>query len=223
MPRKSPPSLARGAPQRPLRPPCARPERTRTMPLQLSTKQLVFSCTSLSNPRSHFRSRTYTSAFSPSCYGLLSSPPNLSSGVAGRRSHRLRTHIRVHFYVHLSHLTCMHATCHLHVDSTCLFVPKRPLLHSIVLGSSVSFSIFIPTVVRGFVIFSGCSSLLTLHTQLVPAQASQPLLHAGSGFTMTGSPSFLQLLIPVFPFLQLAWVCDAPHWVPVCNSVALRN
>ncbi len=126
-PRKSPPAPACGIPQRPLCPPCTHPERTRTTPLQLSTKQLVFSCTSLSNPRSHFRSRTYTSAFSPSCYGLLSSPPNLSSGLAGRRLHRLRTHIRVHFYVHLSHLTRVHATRHSRVDSACLFVPKHPL------------------------------------------------------------------------------------------------
>ncbi len=43
-------------------------------------------CTSLSTLESHFVNRTYTSAFLHSYYGSLLSPPNLSSGLAGRRS-----------------------------------------------------------------------------------------------------------------------------------------
>ncbi len=93
-----------------------------------------------------------------------------------------------------------------------LICSQTSSLHLIVLGSSVSFSIFIPTVAQGFVIFLGCSSLLTLRTQLVPV----PSITA-SCFTLA-LDSLLQdllpqLLIPVFPFLQLAGVCDAPHWV----------
>ncbi len=149
-------------------------------------------CTSLSTLESHFVNRTYTSAFSHSYYSLLLSPPNLSSRLAGCRSHQLRTHLGVHLCVHLSHLTHVHAIRML-AQHTYSF-----LLHSIVLCSLVSFLSPFLTIARGSVIFFGCLSLLTLHPQLVPpniaASASRWLWSHCAGISFLPS---LQLLIPV--------------------------
>ncbi len=178
-------------------------------------------CTSLSNLESHNLDRTCTSAFPPSCYGLLWSPPNLSSGLAGRRLQQLCTHLKVH----LSRLTHVHATCMLTQHTYLL--PNIPFALDFVLCSSVSsLSPFQPWhAVRDFQMLVP----LTLHSNWLHP-VSQPPLRAGSEFTVTGYPFFLYFHTsalnpsPQRFFSSSLLGCAMPHiGSPVCNDVALRT